>query len=237
MFKPWPKTPRLNRGMIITEKIDGTNAAVIILPIADLEKGIPPIASVGGLVVMAQSRNRLIWPAKNRDNAGFAAWVSENAERLVELLGEGYHYGEWWGKGVQHGYGQDRKRFSLFNVVRYEGVEDTEIGLDTVPILYRGPFDTRIVKDLVLLVAVRGSAASAGHPCEGVIIFHEASNSVFKVTCKNDETPKGNKLSPTEDSYAFENARRKAARLEAENLQSLRALDEQDGGSRASKKC
>jgi hypothetical protein len=29
-FQGWPKTPRLFRDMIVTEKIDGTNSAVII---------------------------------------------------------------------------------------------------------------------------------------------------------------------------------------------------------------
>lgn len=29
-FQAWPKTPRLFRSMIITEKIDGTNGAIII---------------------------------------------------------------------------------------------------------------------------------------------------------------------------------------------------------------
>ena len=31
-FKPWPKTPRWNRQVVITEKIDGTNAAVGFTP-------------------------------------------------------------------------------------------------------------------------------------------------------------------------------------------------------------
>lgn len=82
MFRAWPKTPRLFRDMVITEKIDGTNAAVIV---ADGK-------------LYAQSRKRIITP--DDDNFGFASWVAEHPE-LVEL-GEGYHYGEWWGKGIQH---------------------------------------------------------------------------------------------------------------------------------------
>lgn len=31
-FQPFNKIPRLSRGCIITEKIDGTNASVIIIP-------------------------------------------------------------------------------------------------------------------------------------------------------------------------------------------------------------
>jgi len=55
-FQPWPKTPRLNRDCIVTEKIDGTNSAIVIDEVGD---------------VYAQSRNRLITPGD--DNYGFAA--------------------------------------------------------------------------------------------------------------------------------------------------------------------
>jgi hypothetical protein len=89
-FKAWPKIARLNRRMIITEKIDGTNAAVIV--------------TEGGQVY-AQSRTRLITPGKTTDNFGFAAWVEQNKVFLAERLGPGYHYGEWWGVGIQRGYG------------------------------------------------------------------------------------------------------------------------------------
>jgi RNA ligase len=216
-FKAWPKTPRLNRVMIVTEKIDGTNAAVIVESIAAgyghtrpaegalvdsalTETGAPYWTTVGDnlpgivtgeFVVAAQSRKRLISPGKQSDNAGFARWVRDNAERLAELLGEGYHYGEWWGKGVQTGYGQDGKRFSLFNVKRYAGVADPEIGLDTVPILYEGPFDTAMVKEIVGNLRYFGSRAAPGQKAEGVVVFHEASGSVFKATCEKDEQWKG----------------------------------------------
>ena len=29
-FRPYPKTPRLNREIVVTEKIDGTNGAIVI---------------------------------------------------------------------------------------------------------------------------------------------------------------------------------------------------------------
>ena len=34
-FKPFPKMPRLNREVLLTEKIDGTNASVFIREITD----------------------------------------------------------------------------------------------------------------------------------------------------------------------------------------------------------
>jgi len=35
-FEPWPKIARLNRDITVTEKIDGTNAAIVVVPWAEL---------------------------------------------------------------------------------------------------------------------------------------------------------------------------------------------------------
>ena len=85
-FVPFQKIARLNRGMTVTEKIDGSNAAI-------------GIAEDGE--VYAQSRKQLIFPGKSTDNFGFAGWVAEHADELREGLGEGLHFGEWWGAGIQ----------------------------------------------------------------------------------------------------------------------------------------
>jgi len=122
MFKPWPKITRLEnkRTPIFTEKIDGTNACVVVHTLCGLENYPKPIYIYDEgdqlLGVWAQSRTRLIYPGD--DNFGFAKWVLENAEELVKL-GEGYHFGEWWGQGIQRGYGLTEKRFSLFNTRRW----------------------------------------------------------------------------------------------------------------------
>lgn len=216
-FQGWPKTPRLNRDMTITEKIDGTNAAVIIEcpnPEGDYwhydgtSEGISgntdveaEVALGNSLVVLddvpylvgAQSRKRLIYPGK--DNAGFAQWVSQNAEGLVKALGEGRHFGEWWGKGIQRNYGMDHKEFSLFNVVRYSKEEynlDLVENLSLVPMLWAGPFDTATIQQTLDNLEYYGSRAAPGFmDPEGIIIFHEAAQSVFKVTIRDDERPKG----------------------------------------------
>lgn len=177
-FKAWPKTPRLFRDIVITEKIDGTNSAVIV----DERTG----------TVWAQSRKRLIYPGKQTDNYGFAGWVEEHKHELADLLGPGHHYGEWWGKGIQHGYGIDEKRFSLFNVNRYAEVAENSGGLlRTVPVLYTGPFSEAIVREQVEALACCGSLAEPGAKAEGVIVFHTASGQVYKVLCEHDELPKG----------------------------------------------
>lgn len=101
-FKKFRKITRLHgQEIIITEKIDGSNGLIFIG-----ENGI----------VKAGSRNR--WLSQEDDNFGFAKWVEENKEEL-KSLGSGYHYGEWWGSGINRGYGLDKRVFSLFNVKRF----------------------------------------------------------------------------------------------------------------------
>src|SRR4051812_18847464 len=111
-FIPFPKIPRLSREMVITEKIDGTNASIMIQPmILDLPKVLPCLAIKDGMGMFVGSRTRWITPGKSTDNAGFAAWAMDHLDELFKL-GPGHHFGEWWGKGINSGYGMDRKIFS-----------------------------------------------------------------------------------------------------------------------------
>jgi hypothetical protein len=183
-FTPWPKIPRLNRDITVTEKIDGTNAAI---GITDDE------------VIYAQSRKRLITPAA--DNFGFAAWVEQNAMALIATLGPGLHFGEWWGSGIQRGYGltKGEKRFSLFNTGRWHGVAfDSVPGLGVVPVLYEGPFKREDIlppwEDALDDLLKFGSKAAPGfgNP-EGVVVYHHAANLMFKVTLEGDEAPKSDR--------------------------------------------
>jgi hypothetical protein len=195
-FEGWPKTPRLFRDCIITEKIDGTNAAVIIEeghPSDDQEGYVAGVDLAGQFFkVAAQSRTRLITPGKSTDNFGFAAWVAENADQLARLLGPGRHFGEWWGKGIQRGYGLDERRFSLFNVGRYGTLAEQSGGLlHTVPVLYQGPFDTETVVAELTSLAQFGSRAADFATPEGVVVYHAAARQVFKVLIENDDQPKG----------------------------------------------
>lgn len=197
-FRAWPKIARLNRGVIITEKIDGTNAAVIIVeddfeygPQDDIAKYIT-VAGVG-YWVGAQSRTRIITPED--DNSGFAAWVYGNATELVRILGIGHHFGEWWGSGIQRGYGlpKGEKRFSLFNTTRWAGDERLDYipSLDVVPVLYAGPFGHYAVEDALHQLRKSGSQAAPFLNPEGIVVFHGASRQMFKVTLEGDEVPKG----------------------------------------------
>ena len=62
-FQKFPKIPRFNRPIVITEKIDGTNAQVFV--------------TFDGLVIPG-SRNRYL--TLDNDNFGFAIWVAEHEE-------------------------------------------------------------------------------------------------------------------------------------------------------------
>ena len=199
-FQPWPKIPRLNRDITITEKIDGTNGAIGIISTSNPE-AFPAdareckLACGGAYIVYAQSRKRLITP--ETDNHNFAHWVWEYADQLAPVLGEGLHYGEWWGSGIQRGYGLENgdKRFSLFNTKRWgEYGESIVPGLGVVPVLYEGPFLAVAPPWIECLddLAEYGSVASKGFmDPEGVIVFHHAANHCFKVTLSGDEAPKG----------------------------------------------
>lgn len=200
-FTLYPKTPRLYREVFITEKIDGTNAGIQVVE-ARAAVGDVDGLTVGDYTVFAQSRKRLITPRD--DNFGFARWVYDNAQFLATTLGAGVHFGEWWGSGIQRGYGQTRKFFSLFNVGRwdrYEGKtplpkEAQEIGLGTVPVLYRGRFSTAAVDGALTLLRDTGSQATweaddtPFRPAEGIIVYHAAAGQAFKVLLENDDISK-----------------------------------------------
>lgn len=174
-FEAFSKIPRLYRECLITEKIDGTNAQIIVTDAGD---------------VAAASRSRLITPAD--DNHGFARWVEGNKEGLLKL-GPGRHFGEWWGSGINRGYGlvKGEKRFSLFNANRWEGAALPDC-VGVVPVIYRGLFTTDVVNAAVELLRLEGSKAAPGfmRP-EGVIVWHDAARQLFKVTLEKDESPKG----------------------------------------------
>jgi len=192
-FQGFPKMARLSRDIIITEKIDGTNAQLLITEDGDLIAG-----------------SRTKWITPQDDNYGFARWVEGNKSELLKL-GAGRHFGEWWGNGIQRGYGllKGEKRLSLFNVGRWAlyGTEPKRIltadpriekyqdvlpeGISLVPELYRGIFDTQKINDVLEELKTNGSSASKGYMNpEGIIVFHVSGNVGFKKTIEKDEVPK-----------------------------------------------
>jgi len=194
-FKPFTKIARLSREVVVTEKIDGTNASVFIGEDGEMLFG---------------SRTR--WVTPQDDNYGFAAWGMEHREELL-TLGVGHHFGEWWGRGINRNYGLTDRRFSLFNVHRWclhgrdpivtpskdpkgklhvQDVLPPCVGL--VPVLYLGLFDTAMIDAIIESMREQGSTAAPGFTKpEGVVVYHTASNTLFKKTLEKDHEWKGKK--------------------------------------------
>lgn len=193
-FVPFPKMARLRRDILITEKIDGVNAQIVIVPRGTYADGNlfgKPVADCGAYWIYAGGRNR--WVTQEDDNFGFAGWVQDNKEELVKL-GQGRHFGEWWGRGINRGYGIQDRRFSLFNVSRWshpDSIKSLPECCDIVPLLYSGPFSTEATDSALRCLEVAGSRAAPGfmNP-EGIAVWHTAANVGFKQTLKDDGMPK-----------------------------------------------
>lgn len=194
-FEAFPKMARWSRDVVVTEKIDGTNACVLIIDGFENVGALGAIAKVRNLDIYAQSRSKFITPAD--DNHGFARWVVEHAEELADRsrgLGEGRHFGEWWGSGIQRGYGlpKGEKRFSLFNTSRWSIEDERPVCCHVVPRLYEGPNVPGLMESHIQALMQCGSQAAEGFmDPEGVVLFHTAANACFKKTIKKDEAPKG----------------------------------------------
>jgi hypothetical protein len=190
-FQGFPKMARLSRDVIISEKIDGTNACIFI-------------GEDGEFLVGSRTR----WITPEQDNHGFAKWAYENRDDLMKL-GPGQHFGEWWGCGINRGYGLKEKRFSLFNVQRWCSADQEPKQIITgdprivkfqqqapaccwlVPVLWHGEFDTAMVTAILESMREQGSTAAPGYTNpEGVVVFHTAGNVGFKKTLDKDEMPK-----------------------------------------------
>ena len=182
---------RYSREVIVTEKIDGTNAQVFIGEDGEFLTG---------------SRKRWITPSD--DNYGFSNWANEHKDELLKL-GPGRHFGEWWGSKIQRGYGltNGEKRFSLFNTTRWKSEssvvsvdcnsdwfckrEEVPSCVEIVPVLWIGLFDDLDTDYILDELVNNGSVAAPNfvNP-EGIVIYHIASNAAFKKTIKNDSVPK-----------------------------------------------
>ena len=188
MFEPFPKLARLKRGCVITEKIDGTNAQVLVRLAMDVEAYDPNyvIARDGDYLLFAGSRTRMLKPGKDTDNFGFAAWVYDNAPELLKL-GSGRWFGEWYGQGIQRGYGLTEKRFALFNTARPK--ETLPACVSQVPVILKGSLND--ADSCMAALKTVGSYAVPGFMSpEGIVIYHTASRTAYKQTFEHDELGK-----------------------------------------------
>ena len=163
-FKAWEKIPRDNPFTVtISEKIDGTNACIII---KDDE------------IIGVQSKKRLITPED--DNYGFAKWVQDNNQELLSL-GEGYHYGEWAGPGIQKNPLQlERKHFFLFNTFRWNNENPNRpTCCDVVPVLYQGELTLETIPTLLENLKTKTTVR------EGVVVYYHTFRKYTKHTIKS----------------------------------------------------
>lgn len=180
-FKPFQSINQIGKlYMSVTQKLHGTNAQILI----------------EGDRIIAGCRTRWLSPGKETDNFGFAQFVEDNKQELIEKLGEGRHYGEWCGPGINNGEGLPNKMLFLFNWRRHLSKEEypklpitKEVirhKVYTVPLLYNGAVDGNVVALLMETMKLRGSFLNSFCSPEGVVI--EINNAFYKKVFKPEET-------------------------------------------------
>lgn len=190
-FTEFDKISRLNREVIVTEKIDGTNGQVHIrVAEGEPELGYDTEIGIDGIshYIRAGSRNRWVLHLGTDDNSGFGRWVHANAQELAGL-GAGAHFGEWWGLGIQRKYGVPEKRWSLFNVGRWNRVTAPAC-CHIVPILQEGIGFGPVYAAIDLLKSQGSLVAPGFMKPEGVVAFHTHARTLFKMTIEKDEEHK-----------------------------------------------
>jgi hypothetical protein len=184
-FEAFPKLGRISKTAVVTEKIDGTNAQIYIptdyfdLSVEEQAKGIQVDDKT---FILAGSRNR--WLSHEADNFGFWHWVEENKHDLAKL-GPGRHFGEWWGQGIQRGYGLTEKRFSLFNALRWnDDNTNRPASVYVVPVI--GHYTLDKLDDAMSYLREYGSFAAPGfmNP-EGIVIYNDRT--MYKRTFEYDK--------------------------------------------------
>lgn len=172
---------------IISEKIDGTNGLI----------------EINYDSVKFGSKNRYL--ESHEDNAGFMNFYSyhknifintakELNEKEIEISGETltkyeeiypiHIYGEWFGKGIQRGYGLDKKFFMPFNPEYAELLIEHEVPHIVRPyILYEGKFSEKVATSSMHFLKEEGSYVIPKYmKPEGIVIYFPKYNFYLKDT-------------------------------------------------------
>lgn len=170
-FRPWPDIKRFEGIHVqITEKLDGSNGCIVIT-----EDNI-----------YAQSRNRIL--TLDSDNYEFARFVEEQKLELREILGTGFHYGEWYGCGIGTKYGMTERRFALFDVHRWKDNPNLPNRIDVVPVLYDGIYTENIIEKILNDLKENGSKMIIGWmKPEGIVIYFPQFGRRLKRVFKQEE--------------------------------------------------
>jgi hypothetical protein len=175
-FKAWPKTTRLCSKCVITEKLHGSNGAIIFY-VYESWDGQRTIA------LAAQTRNRLV--NITNDQTGIAQWALTNYHTLVDdlvqleadgqpKLGTFYHYGEMMHRG------HSEPHFYLFNTRRWGASQFLTPTLKTVPVLFEGEYYEGVVEEMLEDLRTNGSRVHPGIPAEGVVTFWSGDGTMKK---------------------------------------------------------
>lgn len=174
-FKSFGKIQNINKlYMSITQKLHGSNAQIYIYRDENNE-----------LQLKVGSRNR--WVTPEDDNFGFAKFVYENKEEFISKLGEGRHFGEWCGPGINSGEGLKEKQLFLFNWRRWQDAELPN-RVSTVPLIHSGGLTQWIIDDVMSDLKTHGSKLVKGFmKPEGIVI--EIGDQLYKKTFDCEVVP------------------------------------------------
>ncbi len=199
-FHAWGKTTRVDSPVVVTEKIDGTNGVIFVDPethnvwAGSRNRWLVGITESGYQMWQSPKMDVAATPAV--DNYGFGQYVCDNHQALAHLLGDGHHYGEWWGQGIARGYAQNVKRFQVFDVRHSAdpGWDDAAwqaARLGTVPVMYEGPMDHVAIDICSSTLLKRGSVIAPGymHP-EGLVVRFDHNGVRFKKVLDKVGPPK-----------------------------------------------
>ena len=200
-FEKFGSLTRFSQGWTISEKLDGSNGQIGITQIDPNKPLLDPTATAivrltddDWYAIYAGSRKRWLQPGKSTDNFGFAGWVKENAKELVEKLGPGRHFGEWYGGKIQRGYGLTKKRFALFNAGRWLNNPDKPECCEVVHTFVLDEYldnPMSAAQGIMAMMSDKGSFHVPGFmDPEGIVLFHRKSGTSFKKTFDYDEKGK-----------------------------------------------
>ncbi len=196
-FKSFPKiTPIGKVIMSITQKIHGTNAQVFIFKDGN-----------GEMQLRVGKRSQFITP--ENDNFGVARFVYDRREEFIEKLGEGRHYGEWAGPGINTGEGLIEKTFCLFNWRRWKD-QPLPDRTTTVPLLYHGGLSVTAINEAMEKLKTEGSLLVPGYmKPEGIVIeiggtFYKNVFDVEEVRWNREDTKIKSSLTALDISYLLQ---------------------------------
>lgn len=185
-FKEFPKIQQLEKiHLRITQKINGTNAQIVIFE------------TENGFNLKCGSRNRWITP--DDDNFGFARFVYENKAEFIEKLGIGSHFGEWCGPGIQSSEGLSVKTLVLFDHWKFPSDRPLPPNTVTVPVLYLGKFDSKVIPETIEKLKTEGSLLVPGFMrVEGAVV--NIGGVSYKYVFDAEETAWTKKTRPSKES-------------------------------------